>query len=79
MKQHQVGKHFDGAVRNVFIDKRVFKGTVLKFEQQATIVCRNRSDCTDTRHPFFHLIDDAVKFFFMVFKKMIGYQLQVVA
>ena len=79
IQQNQIGKHFNGAIGNIAVNKRIFETLVAETEQQAAIRRLNGFHIANTRNTVLHGGNNALKDFRLIFINMLRYQLQIFA
>ncbi len=79
MQKHKVSKHFQGSIRNIFINERVFKRAIAKLKEQTSVDCHLCINLTDTRNAAFHTLDDLIEDFRMIILQILGNKLQIIA
>lgn len=79
IQQNQIGKHFNGAIGNIAINKRIFETLVTETQQQTTVRRLNSFYIANTRNTVLHGGNNALKDFRLTFINVLRYQLQVFA
>src|SRR6218665_3480176 len=78
VEQHQIGKHLDGAVRDMAGDERVLEAAVLEAQHEPAVFRLFGFHHRDARHPALHGMQHAVEAVAMMLEQVVGHQRQVV-